>query len=148
MSLKEQLNVDLKEALRAKDQVRLNVLRQIKTLIATKETEAGRVVLNDEAVLGIVQTLSKQRRESIEQFTQGGRDDLVKNEQAELKILETYLPKQLDDSALAALVDEVISAEGASSVKDLGKVMKAVLAKTAGQADGKRVSALVKEKLL
>lgn len=148
MSLKDKVDTDLKDALRAKDQLRLDVLRQVKTAIKLKEVEGSGVAACDDAqVLKIFAMLTKQRRDSIEQFTKGGRADLAAKEAAELAILESYLPTQINEAALRAVVQEVIAAEGATGAKDMGRVMKAVLARVAGQADGKLVSQLVKEYL-
>ena len=146
MSLKERIDNDLKDAMRAKDQLRLNVLRQVKTSVRNKEVELKQEC-DDTQVVKVLQGLAKQRRDSIEQFDKGGRADLVANEQAELKFLEGYLPAAMSEADLAKLVDEVIAAEGATSPQDMGKVMKVVLAKAAGRADGKVVSALVKQRL-
>lgn len=144
MGLKARIEGDLKEAMRAKDGVRLDTLRQIKTQIKNKEVELIKA-LDDVGVIQVISTLVKQRRESIEQFTKGGRVDLVRKEEAELALLQAYLPAALPADALQQLVDEVIAAEGATSAKDMGRVMKAVLAKVAGRADGKVVSELVKK---
>lgn len=148
MSLKDRVNNDLQDALRAKDQLRLDVLRQVKTAIKLKEVEGSGVATCDDAqVLKIFATLTKQRRDSIEQFTNGGRSDLADKEAAELVILESYLPAQMNEAALRAVVQEVIATEGVTGAKEMGRVMKAVLARVAGQADGKLVSLLVKEYL-
>ena len=103
--------------------------------------------LDDATLLGIVEKAVKQRRDSVEQFTRGGRDDLAASEQAEIEILETYLPEQLSDTEIDALVDAVIAATGAESIRDMGKVMAAVKSKAAGKADMGAVSSRVKAKL-
>lgn len=143
MGLKEQIDRDLKDALRAKDVVRLNTLRQIKTLIKNKEVKLLKP-LDDTAVIQVVLTLVKQRRESIEQFGKGGRADLVAQETAELALLQSYLPEAMPEAEVARIVGEVVAAEGATGAKDMGRVMKAVMGRVAGRADGKVVSALVK----
>lgn len=146
MTLKEQIEHDLKDAMRAKDQVRLNTLRQIKTAVKNKEVALLKP-LDDAAVIQVVSGLVKQRRESIEQFTKGERHDLVATESQELALLQAYLPVPLSGAELAQAVDQVIAAECASGAKEMGRIMKAVMAKVAGRADGKAVSELVKTRL-
>ena len=146
MNLKERVDKDLKEALRARDEVRLNTLRQIKTLVKNKEVELIHP-LDDPGVVQILHTLVKQRRESIEQFTNGGRKDLADKEALELTILQGYLPQAMSETELARVIDDIISGEAASGAKDMGRVMKAVIAKVAGRADGKIISELVKQRL-
>lgn len=146
MSIKNRIDEDLKAAMRAKDEIRLLTLRQVKTAIRLKEDER-RSDIDDEMIIKVLATLAKQRRESIDSFTQGGRAELADQERAELAVLEEYLPKQLSEEEVAALVDAAIAELGASSMKEMGQVMKLVLAKAAGAADGKMVSALVKDKL-
>lgn len=132
--------------MRARDVVRLETFRGIKSAIQYKEIELLRPC-DDAELLKLVAGLAKQRRESITQFEQGGRQDLAAKERTELAILEGLLPQAMSEAELATVVAAVIQAEAATSVKDLGRVMKAVLAQTAGRADGKVVSALVKAKL-
>ena len=146
MNLKERVDQDLKEALRARDEVRLNTLRQIKTLVKNKEVELIHP-LDDPGVVQILHTLVKQRRESIEQFTNGGHKDLADKEALELTILQGYLPQAMSETELARVIDDIISGEAASGAKDMGRVMKAVIAKVAGRADGKIISELVKQRL-
>lgn len=143
MTLKERINQDLKDALRARDEVRLNTLRQIKTLVKNKEVEWQRP-LDDTAVVQVINTLVKQRRESIEQFGKGGRADLVAKETTELALLQSYLPEAMPEAEVARIVGEVVAAEGATDAKDMGRVMKAVMSRVAGRADGKVVSEIVK----
>ncbi|MBI2345450.1 MAG: GatB/YqeY domain-containing protein, partial [Deltaproteobacteria bacterium] len=138
MTLKDKIDQDLTAALRAKDTVRLNTLRQIKTYIKNREVEL-RSQLDDTGVVQILSTLVKQRRESIEQFGKGGRTDLVEKEERELKLLQGYLPAALSEAELIQLVDTVIAEEGGGDTKAMGRVMKAVMAKVAGRADGKIV---------
>lgn len=145
MGLKERIDQDLKDALRAKDGMRLNTLRQIKTLVKNKEVELQKP-LDDIAVVQVVHTLVKQRHDSIEQFGKGGRADLVAQETAELALLQSYLPEAMPETEVARIVAEVIAAEGATGAKDMGRVMKAVMIQVAGRADGKAVSELVKKK--
>lgn len=138
---------DLKDALRARDGLRLSVLRMLKSAIGYALIEKKLPAADDAIVTATIQKQIKQRRDSIAAFEQGGRADQAAKERAELAILEGYLPKQLSDAELAALVDAAIAAVGAKSKADFGKVMKEVMAKAAGQADGKRVSAAVADKL-
>lgn len=147
MTLRERIDADLKEAMRARDQVRMDALRHVKTAMKLKETEAGAQPCDDAAIVRILQTLTKQRRESIAQFEQGGRRDLADKERREITLLEHYLPQAMSEKELLAVVEAVIAAEGATSAKDMGRVMKGVLAKAAGRADGKVVSELVKQRL-
>ena len=158
MSLKTKIMEDLKAAMKSNDKLKLSVVRNIQSALKNKEID-DRVKpadpadkrtqdqKDDESVLGIIKTLVKQRKDSIEQFKAGGRQDLVDQEASELKVLESYLPQQLSREAIEAIVVEAISSIGAKTAKDMGAVMKAVLAKTQGAADGKIVSELVKAKL-
>jgi len=146
MSLKDQLTADMKAAMKGGDKERLNVIRLILADIKRAEVD-GRKELDDAALLGVLEKAVKQRRDSVEQFTRGGRDDLATKEQAEIEILETYLPAQLTDSELDALVDEVIAATGAESIRDMGKVMAAIKSRAAGKADMGAVSGRVKARL-
>lgn len=148
MTLRERIDADLKDAMRSRDQVSLDTLRHVKTHMQLKETEvAGAPPCDDVAIIRIIHTLTKQRKESIVQFEQGGRVDLAEKERRELQLLEQYLPQTMPEAELAALVDAVIASEGATGAKDMGRVMKGVLATCAGRADGKIVSELVKKKL-
>jgi uncharacterized protein YqeY len=146
MSLKDQLTDDMKAALKGGDKDRLRVIRLVLADIKRVEVDT-RKDLDDAALLAVVEKAVKQRRDSVEQFTKGGRDDLAANEQAEISILETYLPEQLSDTEIDALVEEVIAATGAESIRDMGKVMAAVKSKAAGKADMGMVSSRVKAKL-
>ncbi len=136
----------MKTAMKAGDKDRLKVVRL--AIAAVKQVEVDtRKELDDAAVLGVVEKMVKQRRDSIEQFEKGGRDDLAAIESAEIAVLETYLPEQLGDDELTALIDEVIGATGAESIRDMGKVMGAIKSKAAGRADMGVVGAKVKERL-
>lgn len=133
--------------MRQKDSVRLSALRMLKAALMNREVERGRA-LDDAESLQVVASLVKQRKDSIEQFTKGGRQDLVDKETAELRILETFLPPAADPALIEQAVAEAISDTGATSAKDMGKVMKAAMAKLAGQSvDGKVVNELVRAKL-
>ena len=146
MSLKEQITEDMKTAMRAKDAARLLTIRGL--LAACKQREVDeRIVLDDAAVIAIVDKLVKQRKDSIAQFTAGNRLDLVEKEAAELGVLEGYLPQRMDADAVAAEVNSVVAELGAKGPGDMGKVMGAVKAKLAGKADMALVSAAVKKAL-
>ena len=146
MSLKEQITEDMKSAMRAKDAARLLTIRGL--LAACKQREVDeRIVLDDAAVIAIVDKLVKQRKDSIAQFTAGNRLDLVEKEAAELGVLEGYLPQRMDADAVAAEVNSVVAELGAKGPGDMGKVMGAVKAKLAGKADMALVSAAVKKAL-
>ena len=147
MTLFEQIGKDIIAAMKAKDQARLAPLRMAKAALVNREVEKGRALdeAESEQVIG---SLIKQRRDSIEQFTNGGRQDLATKEAAEVGILEAYLPPPVDATQVEAAVDQAIAETGAGSVKDLGRVMKAVMARLAGQTvDGKVVNELVRRKL-
>ncbi len=146
MSLKGKITDDMKSAMKAGDKDRLKAVRLI--LAAIKQIEVDtRTELDDTAVLSVLDKMVKQRRDSVEQFQKGGRDDLVNIELAEIAVIETYLPEQLSNEELDALIDEVISATGAESIRDMGKVMGQIKSKAAGRADMGAVSAKVKERL-
>ena len=146
MSLKLRITEDMKTAMRAKDTVRLGTIRLL--LAATKQKEIDeRIELDDAAVSSIVEKLIKQRKDSISQFQAAGRDDLVAVEQAELVVLQAYLPEQLSAAEVEAAVVAAIAESGAASAKDMGKVMGLVKPKLAGRADMGQVSALIKARL-
>lgn len=147
MSLKEQIMADVKSAMKNKEQDKLNALRFIHAAIKNKEIEVRPREANDDDVLAVLKTLAKQRKDSIEQYEKGGRTDLADKEKFELNIIESYLPQQMSREQVEAVVSEVISALNATSIKQMGAVMKEVLAKTAGAADGRMVSEIVKSKL-
>jgi uncharacterized protein YqeY len=146
MSLKSQITEDMKTAMKAGDKERLKAVRLM--LAAIKQIEVDkRIELDDTAVLAVLTKMVKQRRDSIEQFEKGNREDLAEIERAEITVLEGYLPEQLGADELAAMVDEVIQATGAESIRDMGKVMGQIKAKAAGRADMGALSTLVKERL-
>ncbi|PIE35188.1 glutamyl-tRNA amidotransferase [candidate division KSB3 bacterium] len=146
MTLQEQLMQDMKSAMKQKEQIRLGTIRQIRATIKNKEIELGKT-LEDTEVLQVIKTLVKQHKDSIEQFTKGGRQELADKESAELAVLEAYLPQQMSENEMKALVQEAIDAVEASSMKEIGKVMKYIMPKTQGRADGKLINQLVKELL-
>jgi uncharacterized protein YqeY len=147
MTFVEKVNQDIAEAMRAKDQDRLGPLRMLKAALMNKKVERGKDVTDGEA-LAVVSTLVKQRKDSVEQFTNAGRQDLADKEKAEIVILETYLPPPVSREELEKAVDEAVRTTGASSPKDMGGVMKAVMAGLAGRnADGKLINELVRARL-
>ncbi|MGH2783899.1 MAG: GatB/YqeY domain-containing protein [Actinomycetota bacterium] len=144
--LREKIADDMREAMKARDAVRVAALRMLMTSVKNAEVEK-RHELSDDEVLDVIGKDAKRRRESIEAFEKGGRDDLVAKESSELAVLEAYLPERLSDEELAALVDAAIAETGATTPKQMGDVMKALMPKLRGRADGGQVSALVKAKL-
>ncbi len=146
MGLKERLREDMKEAMKSKDKVKLSTIRMINSLIKNSEIEK-RGELTDDEIVQLLMKYAKQRRESIEMYEKGGRQDLVEKEKAELAVVESYLPKQLSEDELKEIVKKAIEETGASSVKDLGKVMKAVMPRVKGRADGSVVNRIVREML-
>lgn len=143
---KSEIAAAIKESMRAGDKQRLATLRFISAAIKQREVDE-RVELDDAAVLAVLTKLAKQRRESIDQFQQAGRQDLADKESAELAILQSFLPEQLSEAELAALIDNAIAASGASSQSDIGKVMAQLKTKIAGRADMAKVSKTVKARL-
>ena len=146
MSLQERLQEDLMLAMRQRDTARTNVLRMLKAAIRNAEIDQQRA-LDDAGVLAVLDKAAKQRRESIEAYRQGGRAELVAAEEAELRIVEEYLPRQLGEAEIRAAVVQTIVEVGARGPADMGRVMKALMDRLRGQADGKLVSALVREAL-
>ena len=150
MGLKEQIGEDIKTAMKAKDKVRLQTVRGIKKAILEKEVELrpkGQDSLTPEQEIELLSQQAKQRRDSIEQFTNAGRDELADKEKQELAIIETYLPEQVSDAEIESIVDRLIADSGASTMKDLGKVMGPAMKELKGKADGKKIQELVKSKL-
>jgi uncharacterized protein YqeY len=146
VSLKDRITEDMKAAMRAKDAPRLSAIRLLQAAIKQKEIDE-RIVADDAAVLGIVEKLIKQRKDSIEQFGKAGRADLVDKETAELNLLTGYLPQQMSDGELAAAVDAAIAESGAAGPQGMGKVMAVLKPRIAGRADMGKASALVKQRL-
>ena len=148
MSLQQNIDQDIKSAMLSKDSTRLRGLRAIKAALLVAKTEKGaEETLSEEAEIKVLQKLAKQRRESADIYQSQNRQDLYQIEQEELQVIEAYLPKQLDKSAVAALIKEIISKTGAAGIKDMGKVMGVASRELAGKADGKTISELVKELL-
>lgn len=149
MSLKDQINNDLKQAMKNKDKVALRGLRAIKSAILLAETSEGASgELSADEELKLLMKQAKQRKDSIAQFQENGREDLVQKEQEELEVIESYLPKQLPPEEVEAIVKAIIDETGASSVKDMGKVMGMATKKIAGQADNQLISEIAKKILL
>jgi len=146
MTLKERITEDMKSAMRAGEKDRLAVVRLILAGIKQREVDE-RITLDDSQVLAVLEKMAKQRKESIAQFESGGRPDLVAKESAELTLIQSYLPAQLSAAELDALIAEAIATTGASTIKDMGKVMGIVKGKAAGRADMGAVGARIKQKL-
>ncbi len=146
MSLKERILQDVKDAMRAKDKPRLATIRLITAAIKQREVDE-RIELDDTQVLVVLDKMCKQRRESISQFEQAGRDDLATQEKAELALIQEYLPEQLGEAEINGLIDAAMEQTGAASMKDMGKVMGQLKPKLQGRADMGAVSALIKARL-
>ena len=149
MAISEQVQKDMVEAMRSRDELRLSTLRMVKAALKNKEVEK-RAPLDDKEAQQVLGTLIKQRRDSIEQFTKGGRQELADKEAAEIKLIETYLPKAMGEDQIAETVKATIAEMGSPTMKDMGAVMKNVMAKlqaTGARVDGKVVSELVKKHL-
>lgn len=147
MTLMERIGQDITEAMRARDQARLVPLRMAKAALTNREVEKGRALDTAEAE-GVIASLLKQRRDSVEQFEKGGREDLATRERAEIEVLETYLPPPIDPAELERAVDAAVTETGATGPKDMGKVMKAAMARLAGKTvDGRAVNELVRRRL-
>ena len=146
MSLKTRILDDVKTAMRNHDRERLAVLRLVTAAIKQREVDE-RIELDDDDVLRVLDKMNKQRRESLEQYTNAGRDDLAAQESFELELIKTYLPEQLDDEEVAALIDSAIEATGAESIRDMGAVMGSLRSQVQGRADMKQVSAVVRSRL-
>jgi uncharacterized protein YqeY len=147
LALVDDVSVSIADAMRQRDAIRLSTLRMLKAALMNREIERGHA-LDDSESLQVVASLVKQRKDSIEQFTKGGRPELADKEQSEIGVLETYLPAAADPAAVEQAVVDAIAETGASSPKDMGRVMKAAMARLAGQTvDGKAVNELVRKKL-
>jgi uncharacterized protein YqeY len=146
MSLKDKITQDMKDAMKSGDKDRLGVIRLILAALKQKEVDE-RIVLDDAQVLAILDKMLKQRRESVLQFTQGKRQDLVDKEEAEIKVIQAYMPAQLSEAELDKLVAEAVAESGATSIKEMGKVMGILKPKVAGKADMAAVSARIKARL-
>lgn len=146
-SMTDRIDEDLKVAAKARQEVRLGTVRMLKSAVKYKEIEAG-ASLDDAEVIQVIGALVKQRRDSIEAYTKGGRQDLAAREQEEIAVLQAYLPEPLSAEELAALVAGAVAEAGASSLKDMGKVMKLLQPRVAGKVEGKALSEAVKAQLV
>jgi uncharacterized protein YqeY len=147
MSLQDRIQSDIADAMRNKEALKLGVLRMMKTAVKNKEIEKMKP-LEEAEVLAVLNSLVKQRKDSVEQFRNGGREELARKEEAEILIIQQYQPAGASDDEIRRAIEEAIQETGAASMKDMGKVMKAALTRLAGKtADGSKVSQMVKEKL-
>ena len=150
MSLKEKIDQDLKSSMKSGDKTRLNAVRSIRAALLEKEVSirvGGTAVLTEEQELEVLVSLAKKRRDAIEQFTAGNRLDLAETEQAELAVLEEYLPAPVSDEEVTAVIQDIITTTGAASMKEMGKVMAEAMKVLKGKADGTRVQQIVKSLL-
>ncbi|NND07537.1 MAG: GatB/YqeY domain-containing protein [Saprospiraceae bacterium] len=147
MGLEDRIMSDLKVAMKKKDQAALRAIRAVKAAILVKKTDGSGDDIDEGVEIGILQKLVKSRKESLEIYQEQGRDDLAQVEIEEIEIITKYLPEQLDKSAIETIVQQIISDTGASSMKDMGKVMGLANAKLAGKSDGKTVAMIVKKHL-
>lgn len=146
MSLLQELDDDLKASLKASDSLKVSVLRMTKAALKNKQIDK-RGELSEEDIISVISSLSKQRKESIEQFSKGGREDLAEKERQELTILQSYLPKQLTTEELDRIITEAIKESSAEGMKDMGKVMRLIMPRVKGAADGKIINQRVKDLL-
>ncbi len=146
-TLKERLDADLKDAMRSKNELGTSVIRMLKSAIKYKEVEPGASALDDAGIIGVINTMVKQRRDSVLQFTEAKREDLAEKEQKEIAILQAYLPAQLSADELKAEVAKAIDESGAKTPKEMGSVMKILSPRLAGKAEGKAISEEVKAQL-
>ncbi|MGZ3723326.1 MAG: GatB/YqeY domain-containing protein [Bdellovibrionales bacterium] len=147
MSLREKILDDIKSAMKSKEADRLGAIRFLQAAVKNKEIELRPNGITEQDIIAVIKKLVKQRRDSIVEFEKAGRTDLVDKEKFELSVLEAYLPAQMSNERVAQIVDEVIKSQGATTLKQMGGVIKEVMTKTDGQADGKVISDLVKSKL-
>ncbi len=146
MSLEERLIEEMKQAMKSNDKLRLSTIRMIRSALKNKEIEL-RKKLEDEEVAKVIQAMVRKGEESVEQFQAGGRTDLVDKEKKEIEIMKSFLPQPLSQEEIIKIIDQSIQETQASSMKDMGKVMKSVMPKIGGKADGKLINQLVKERL-
>jgi hypothetical protein len=146
MNLEEKLLEEMKQAMKTNDKVRLSTIRMIRSSSKNKEIELRRK-LEDEDIFKVIQGMVRKGEESVEQFQAGGRNDLVEKEKMEIEILKSFLPQPIPQEEIIKIIDEAIQETQSSSLKDLGKVMKAVMPRLGGKADGKVINQLVKERL-
>jgi uncharacterized protein len=148
MALSERLLQDYKDALKKKDQLRVSVISFLRAQMSYAALEKKKNVPDDADAVAVIKKLVKQHQDSIEQFTSGARQDLVEKEEKELQVLKEYLPQEMPADELAAVIEQTVKDTGAAGIKDMGKVMKEVVARTAGRADSKAISEKVKERLV
>ena len=146
MNIDEKVNGEMVSAAKAKDQVRLSAIRMVKAAMHNKEIDLKRK-LNEVEFLQLLSSMVKQRKDSIDQFRKGGREDLVEKEEAQLKVIQAFMPQQMSEEDIVREIETAIRDAGAVSIKDMGKVMKVLMPKLAGKADGKMVGEKVKDKL-
>ena len=146
MTLREKINDDMKSAMKAREPEKLGAIRLLQAALKQKEVDE-RIVLTDTMILNIIEKMLKQRKDSIEQFTTGNRLDLVAKEEFEVSVLSAYMPQQLSEAEVAAILDTVIAETGATSAKDMGKLMNTLRPRVAGRADMGKLSAMVKARL-
>ncbi len=146
MTLREQINEDMKTAMKARDAEKLAAIRLLQAAIKQKEVDE-RIEITDELILAVIEKMLKQRKDSIEQYTAGKRPDLVAREEFEVGVLSAYLPPQLSEDEVRAILDAVIVETGATTAKDMGKVMNALRTKVAGRTDMGKLSSIVKARL-
>ena len=147
MGLKEKILDDMKTAMKSQEAARLGAIRLLQSAVKNREIELRPNAIDDQEIIGVIKKLVKQRKDSIDQFAQAGRTDLVDKEKFELQVLEEYLPKQMAADQVSKIVEEVIKALGATSVKQMGAVIKEVQDKTSGAADNRTISEVVKARL-
>ncbi len=146
MNLQEQLMAAMKEAMKAKDSERLNTIRLMRTALKNREIEA-RKELDSQETIQVLSSLVKQRKEAAQVYRENDRPEMAEKEEAEIVVIQEFLPSQLGEAEIRQIIEEAVAETGASSMKDMGKVMKIVTAKTVGRADGRQVSELVKARL-
>ncbi|MFT4686962.1 MAG: hypothetical protein ACI92C_002320 [Neolewinella sp.] len=147
MTLEERITADMKTAMKAKDKVSLRGIRAVKSAILLQKTDGSGTVLDADGEISMLQKLVKSRQDSLEIYTKQNREDLAVTEREEIEVISKYLPEQLSEDELGALIDGIISKTGASSMRDMGKVMGIANSEAAGRADGKTIASLVKAKL-
>ena len=146
-TIKERLDADLKDAMRARDELKTSVLRMVKSAVKYKEVEPGASALDDAGIISVMTTLVKQRRDSVEQYRAGARLDLAEKEEKEIAVIQGYMPQQLSGAELVAVIAKGITEAGAKGPKDMGAVMKIVSGRLKGRAEGKAISEEVKAQL-
>ncbi|WZL83085.1 GatB/YqeY domain-containing protein [Vallitaleaceae bacterium 9-2] len=146
MSLKEQLFTDMKDAMKAKDSLRKNTIQSVRTAVLQEEKD-NKIVLSDDQIIGVIASQLKKRKAALPEFEKSGREDLINELKSEIKVLESYLPEQLSEDEVTRMIQEVIDEVGATSMKDMGKVMQVMTDRATGRADNKLVSQIVRKLL-